>query len=95
MGKFTMQEADWLINHLKQVWNEVGEDMFRNDHGVYDESIVVPKSQVVEVCIDRMEIEGASIFQRIVITKFWETPFNHVEKQAIINKAFPYTSYGA
>jgi len=95
MSKFTMKEADWLINHLKKVWVEIGDDMFLDNHGEYDESMVIPKSQVVEVCVDRMEVQGASIFQRLVIAKFWECPDVHVEKQAILNKAFPYASYGA
>ncbi len=95
MSKFTMKEADWLIDHLKKVWIEIGDDMFLDDHGKYDDTKVIPKSQVVEVCTDRMEVQGASIFQRLVIAKFWQCPDDHVEKHAIINKAFPYASYGA
>ena len=94
MSKFTNQEAKFLIDHLEEVWNDINQDMFVDDLGRYDESIVLPKSLVVEVCVDRMEIQGASIFQRIVIAKFWQCPNDHVEKQAIINKAFPYSSYG-
>ena len=95
MSKFTQREAKFLVDHLQEVWDSIGHDMFLNDKGKYDESIVIPKSQVVEVCIDRMEVAGASIFQRIVIAKFWECPNDHVEKRAIINKAFPYAEYGA
>lgn len=93
MSKFTMKEAKFLVEHLQDVWNSIGHDMFLDDFGKLDESKVIPKAEVVEVCIDRMEPQGGSIFQRIVIAKFWECPNDHVEKQAIINKAFPYASY--
>ena len=94
MSKFTHQEAKFLVEHLEDVWNSIGHDMFRDDHGNIDESKTIPKSTVVEVCIDRMEIAGESIFQRLVIAKFWQCPNDNVERQAIINKAFPYATYG-
>ena len=94
MEKFTKKEFDFLVQHLMDVWDEINQDMFVDDYGRYDESVVIPKSQVVEVCIDRMEVQGASIFQRIVIAKFWQCPNDHPDKQAIIDKAFPYEAYG-
>lgn len=94
MTEFTMKEAQFLVEHLKEVWNNINQDMFVDDHGRYDESKVIPKAEVVEVCTDRMEVAGESIFQRLVIAKFWQCPNDHVGKQAIINKAFPYESYG-
>lgn len=98
MGKslFTDKEVEWLVSRLQRIWDEVGHDMFRDDQGNYDPSIVIPRDEVYEIAADRLAEfdQPLSIFERLVVTKFYQSPMDHVEKMAIKVKAFPYPRYG-
>lgn len=94
---FTIPELERLEHVIERSWDRIAGDMFYNDEGVFDESILHSQAVVAEVALDADrwrdicsddEIEST----HALVKKFYM--LEHNEQEEVLNNTLRYKIYG-
>ena len=81
---------DFFVYGLQREWDRIAGDVLVDDNGVHNESITKQKDEVVEITVDCYVGMHPT---ESVLWSIWTSEDPNF-KTDVINKAFPYETYG-
>jgi hypothetical protein len=91
MAEITIEEKNQIITWLKRAWEIVAPDVFRNEEGEIDGSIVFSRDEVFEIAADHLEINAHCLADRNLCRRFFLIPQRC--KDELKERAFPLSHY--